>query len=279
MKEDSEFMFTKYYLAQNYLRNKDYENCQTIMKNLKSLAKNKWKTLFLSLLQSLEEVLLYSPDLKAEKIDCYLDFIIIGDELSSVKQTRVDSIISTMSSLENGLEIRKSLNSQDLFTIFFLIEKSSVHYYHNFDFQIKIQTKHEELVALMENLVIEFNEKSYNLKIPFSTMTREMNVWKANVSLNFGKGVTGNRLSVENVEIQKEETFLFCFIEIIKIYRAKNGKSCKISLIYLKENLKFIKNESIFLKPAVHAIEAVVNHPENVFLNEEVDLDITIKKH
>lgn len=66
---------------------------------------------------------------------------------------------------------------------------------------------------------------------------------------------------------------------MIKIYRVKNGKSCKISLIYLKENLKFIKNESIFLKPAVHAIEAAVNHPENVFLNEEVDLDITIKKH
>lgn len=210
MKEDSDFFYTKYYLALNYLRNKDFESFQQSSKNLINfLSNNQWKTLLLSLLQNLEEIFNANPKLQSEKINYYLDFLIFGQELTYTRQNRIESILSVMDSAEKDIIIRKNLLNDNLFIFHGKIDKSTVNYYQKTNMQIKIVIKAIEMLQLSETLVVEFNEKSYNCKIKFSDMIKEKEFFIADFSLLFDKIITGNRLWIESLEIQKEQLFIF----------------------------------------------------------------------
>lgn len=176
------------------------------------MSNNKWKALLLSLIQNLEEIFNVNPQFQAEKIDCYLDFLIFGQELAYTRQNRLESILSLMDSAEKDIIIRKKLVNDNLFAFTVKIDKSTVNYYQKTNMQIKIQINAIEMLQLSEILIVEFNEKSYNCKIKFSDLTKENEFFIADFSLLFGKTITGNRLWIESLEIQKEQLFNFIII-------------------------------------------------------------------
>jgi len=201
LKDDSDLFFTKYYLAQNYLRNSDLENFnQTATNLLKYLSNSCWTYLLLNLLQSLEELLNTKANSPIDLINCHLELLIHKPEAPQLKQSRIESILAGIQLLEKDFTFKK-INPRDFIQIDVNLLSSSCSYYENVEVEVKMAFKCKSLSNLFTVLQIEFNDKNYNQKISVDEMIVEKNVWKHKFNLKFGSIVSGDILSIECIDL------------------------------------------------------------------------------
>ena len=194
-------------MAQNYLKNKDFDNFIQISNYLlKFLTQSRWISLLLPLLQSLEELLKSKPNLTNELLQCSLDLLIHKPDISLNRQARIESITNLLQNTEKELVLKKTLNNRDIIAFEVNMMSSMCHYYEGIEIEIRMILECEGLVELFNILSLEFNEKAYNLKFDINEMKKDKNILIKRIQIKFVKSIINDLLSIEAIELISDKT-------------------------------------------------------------------------